>query len=118
MLKHSLPIFLVLVSVSSLHAYAQSQVEITQSTTTNNNGHKTSIKTDTHCTSEGCNGDFTLANPDQTRYAAGYAAGIDDYNQHVNDTNHHFECPIAKIAPHGDFCNGYDGALSYMMSDQ
>lgn len=69
------------------------------------------------CTSEGCRGDFTLL-PNQTAYQAGYQAGLDDYNQHVNDTSHSFECPIAKIAPHGDFCKGYDRALSYMFSDQ
>jgi hypothetical protein len=51
-------------------------------------------------------------------YNAGYQAGLNDYNQHVNDTNHLFECPLAKIAPHSQYCFGYDRALSYMMSDQ
>lgn len=73
--------------------------------------------TSDNCTSEGCRGDFTLL-PNQTRYQAGVQSGLDDYNLHVNDTSHHFECPLAKIAPHSSFCRGYDHSLRLMMSDQ
>jgi hypothetical protein len=70
-----------------------------------------------NCTSTECTGDFTLDNPNETWYQAGYAAGISDYNQNVNDPNHHFECPIAHLTPHGEYCLGYDAALKYMFSD-
>ncbi|MDP9289917.1 MAG: hypothetical protein M3P08_17215 [Thermoproteota archaeon] len=56
MLKHTLvlPIFLVLVTVSGVHAYAQ--VEVKQSVTTNDSGQNTSIKTETKAPANICLG--------------------------------------------------------------
>jgi hypothetical protein len=90
MLEAILPIFLVLVTVSSVHGYAYAQVA--------------------------CLGIFKNCN--EASFFLGYQTGLNDYNAHVNDTSHHFECPLAKIAPHSQYCLGYDKALQYMMSDQ
>ena len=49
-------------------------------------------------------------------YNNGYAEGIAEWNQ-FNNVTHHFECPAAQEAPHGDFCKGYDAALRFETSD-
>jgi len=47
----------------------------------------------------------------------GYNAGVNEWNQY-NSVGHSFECPLAKTAPHSDFCIGYDAALMFENSDQ
>jgi hypothetical protein len=83
-----LPIFLVLLTVSGVDAYAQ----------------------------VACLGMFKNCN--EASFFLGYQTGLNDYNTHVNDTSHHFECPLAKIAPRSQFCKGYDASMKYMFSDQ
>jgi hypothetical protein len=53
-LKHILPIFVVLITVSGVHAYAQ--VEVKQSVTTNYNGQNTGIKTESKAPASICLG--------------------------------------------------------------
>jgi len=47
----------------------------------------------------------------------GYKTGVNEWNQ-FNSVGHNFECPLAKTAPHSDFCIGYDAALMFENSDQ
>jgi hypothetical protein len=70
--------------------------------------HGCPVPTAHHISSSGHTADYNL----------GYRDGINDYNQNVNDLNHHFECPQASTDPHGAYCQGYDKAISHMFSDQ
>jgi hypothetical protein len=70
--------------------------------------HGCPVPTAHHISSSGHTADYNL----------GYRDGINDYNQNVNDLNHHFECPQASTDPHGAYCQGYDRAISHMFSDQ
>jgi hypothetical protein len=49
-------------------------------------------------------------------YNRGYSTGVNEWN-HFNSVGHNFECPLAKTAPHSDFCKGYDAALMFENSD-
>jgi hypothetical protein len=134
MLEAILPIFLVLMTVGGVHAYAQIDNWWYQF------GNQSALKDFKEGKDFGfssgladtCDGlprvcvpagiDFAQGYTDEWSHlqneTAGYQTGLQDYNQHVNDTSHHFECAMAKLAPHSQYCLGYDKALQYMMSDQ
>jgi len=52
------------------------------------------------------------------QYDLGYSQGISDWNQYSSDLSHSFECPLVHVAPHSDYCKGYDAALMFENSDQ
>jgi hypothetical protein len=52
-----------------------------------------------------------------SQFKEGYKTGVNEWNQ-FNSEGHSFECPLAKTAPHSDFCKGYDAALMFETSDQ
>jgi len=54
--------------------------------------------------------------PDPNSFNAGLRYGFNDWNQHTTKPRG-YECPLARTAPHSNFCNGYDAALAYENSD-
>jgi hypothetical protein len=48
-------------------------------------------------------------------FQQGYDQGVIDYNNNVNDTSHHFICPLNN---HSEYCRGYDAAIHFEFSDQ
>jgi len=59
----------------------------------------------------------TTSNANSPEFNQGYRTGVNEWNQ-FNSVSHNFECPLAKTAPHSDFCKDYDAALMFENSDQ
>ncbi|MGC2575577.1 MAG: hypothetical protein WA364_29070 [Candidatus Nitrosopolaris sp.] len=68
-----------------------------------------------YCSLQSCADKNSIPNPDS--FNAGLRYGFNDWNQHGDSKPGGYECPLARTAPHSNFCNGYDAALVYENSD-